>query len=96
MIPSPWEWALLALAAFRVWKLIADDTITEPLRKRYVDGHEWRETFTECPWCAGFWIALAWVGAFWLWPHWTLVAAVPFAVSAAVGALAVTVNRVAE
>lgn len=85
MIPSPWVFALLALAAWRVWKLIAEDTITAPIRARFIDGHEWRETFAQCPWCAGFWIALAWTVAFWLEPHWTTVAAVPFALSATVG-----------
>ena len=29
MIPSPWEFALLALAAYRLWRLIADDDITQ-------------------------------------------------------------------
>jgi hypothetical protein len=84
---DPWEFALVALAAWRTWKLLAEDTITEPLRARYIEGHEWRETFTECPWCAGFWVALAWVAAFWVEPLWTVIVAVPFAVSAAVGTL---------
>ena len=40
--------------------------------------------FIECPFCFGFWIAIAWWGAFQLWEHGTLVAAVPLAVSAGV------------
>jgi hypothetical protein len=31
-VPGPWAFALLTLAAFRIYRLIARDTITEPLR----------------------------------------------------------------
>lgn len=31
-IPDAWQFVLLALAAYRVYRLIARDTITEPLR----------------------------------------------------------------
>lgn len=31
-VPGPWAFALLALAAFRLYRLAARDTITEPLR----------------------------------------------------------------
>jgi hypothetical protein len=95
MIPAPWEFALLALAAWRLWLLIAEDTITEPARRRFVTGHRWREDLIECPYCLGAWISFAWVAAFWLWPHGTLVAAVPLAVSAAVGVVATAVHTLA-
>lgn len=43
-LPSPnwWQFALLALAAFRVYRLIARDTITEPVREAitYRDDRE--------------------------------------------------------
>lgn len=32
-VPGPWAFALLALAAFRLYRLAARDTITEPLRE---------------------------------------------------------------
>ena len=77
MIPEPWAFALLALAAFRVWKLIAEDTLLDrPLRRL----REW-EAVT-CPWCSGAWITVAWWAAWLLWPHGTLVAAVALAVDA--------------
>lgn len=41
-----------------------------------------------CPWCCGFWLALAWWAAWLLFDHWTLVAAVPWALSALVGLVA--------
>lgn len=31
-VPTAWEFVLLALAAYRVYRLIARDTITDPLR----------------------------------------------------------------
>lgn len=38
--PDAWTFVLLALAAFRVYRLIARDTITEPIRAKltYPDG----------------------------------------------------------
>jgi hypothetical protein len=29
LIPEPWEFALLALAAFRIWKLVGDDAVLD-------------------------------------------------------------------
>lgn len=67
MIPEPWEFVLLSLAAFRVWKLIADDRILDRPRDWLLDriigkrgeqkGIYWSD-FLTCPWCAGFWITL--------------------------------------
>jgi hypothetical protein len=98
-VPNWYELILLSLAAWRVFQLIAFDTIMEGAR-RYVtrapkdwDGESpitaksYRETvalFIQCPYCAGFWIGLLWWGAWLLWPHGTTVAAVPFAISAGV------------
>jgi len=92
VIPEPWTFALLALAAFRIWKLIADDRILDRPRD-WVLGHidvkrggtYWSD-FLTCPWCAGFWIVLAWTVAWWIEAD-TLVVAVPFAISAVVGLL---------
>lgn len=98
MIPNWYELALLGLAAFRVWKLLGDDTILDTPRNALIAwldkggnrAHaraQYVSIMLECPWCAGFWISLAWWGAWALWPHGTLVAAIPFAVSALVGLL---------
>lgn len=96
-IPNWWEFVLLALAAFRAWKLIADDDITEKPRtwvlavvqRRRGNGKAvyWKD-FLVCPWCAGFWISLAWWGAWQAWPHGSLVVATVFALSAVVGIVA--------
>lgn len=99
MIPSVWSFALLALAAFRSWKLIGDDAILDWPREWALDKIErwpewWRRTeyFVTCPWCAGAWLALVWWGAWAIWPHWAVVVAVPFAISAAVGYLGVIID----
>jgi hypothetical protein len=91
-IPNWYEIILLALAAWRTFQLIALDDITDGFR-RYVTqvsrttNKAKRETlllFIECPYCAGFWIALAWWAAFQIHEFGTLVVAVPFALSAGV------------
>jgi hypothetical protein len=101
VIPSFLTLTLLVLAAYRTWKLIAEDTILDRPRKAliaWVDqsgrggtaAHRramYVALFIECPWCAGFWISLAWWGAWQAWPHGTLVAAGPMAISAIVGIL---------
>ncbi len=81
---GPWQFALVSLAAWRTFHLLAFDSILDPARDMFYNVHEGRTSdFVSCPFCLGFWVALAWVAAFWLEPHWTVIAAVPFAVSAA-------------
>jgi hypothetical protein len=86
----------LVLASWRVFQLLAfDDILDRP--RRYVTRvpRSWREgdstpagfratlgEFIECPYCLGFWIALAFFGAWEIWPHGTLVAATPLMLSA--------------
>ena len=95
-IPDWYVLVLLALAAFRTWRLLAEDDILDRPR-RYVTrlGEKWEKdgdvvpmeyrirlgAFIECPWCLGFWVALSWWGAWQIWPHGTEIAAVPLALS---------------
>src|SRR5690606_17944281 len=51
--------ALLALAAYRLWRLVALDYITESLRFRFLPEGTVRSTFVTCPWCLGTWLVLA-------------------------------------
>lgn len=96
-VPGWYEGLLLALAAFRTFKLLATDTILDwPRNRSYEQVFHWWgpkaklywQEFLECPWCTGFWMSLGWWGAWQLWPHGSLVAAVPMALSALVGTLA--------
>lgn len=97
-VPNWYSLTLLALAAFRTWRLLAvDDILNVP--RRYVTRlpKGWKEgdpvpanynyalpAFIACPWCLGFWLSLAWWGLWQAWPHGTLVAASVAAVSALV------------
>ena len=98
-VPNWWETLLLALAAWRVFHLLAHDDILDGPRRRVLrlaktwkkdgdaTGELYRENwaaFITCPYCAGFWIALVWWAAWLVWPHATLVAATPFVLNAGV------------
>lgn len=52
---------LIGLASYRIWRLVAEDTITEGLRVRFLPGQV--EGFIYCPWCLGTWLAF---GVTWL------------------------------
>jgi hypothetical protein len=75
--------AVCALAGYRIGRLAAIDTITEPVRTRLTlwaypgrrrrRGREWLHDLITCPWCAGTW-ATATITPIWLattgWPGW--------------------------
>ena len=83
-LPDWWEGVLLALAAWRAWHLIALDDLTDRPRRYVTKGRDKLLDFIECPYCLGFWTALAWVIAFAIWDTGTLWAALPFAANAGV------------
>lgn len=82
-----WPFILLALAAYRTWRLLADDTILDRPRAWVVRSERVSE-FASCCWCLGFWVTLAWWASWELWPHGTLLAAAPMALAAIVGLVA--------
>ena len=100
--PRWWEFALLSLAVFRIWKLLAEDTILDRPRAWLLKAGGWRPdsnqapprsyrehlaTFITCPWCAGFWLSIG-VWVLWLCDNdLTSALAVPWAISAVVGLL---------
>lgn len=99
-IPTWWEAVLGLAAGFRVWRLLAEDTVLNRPRAWVFGLGDWTSgpppvgyrgklaDFVTCPWCFGFWVVVAgWL--LWLvWPDGTLVLATPFALSAAVGVIA--------
>jgi hypothetical protein len=88
--------------------LLAEDVILDRPRRWLVRlDREWEEglalpenyrsglaEFITCAWCLGFWVSvgvwLAWI----IEPHGTLVVAVPFAISAAVGLIRTRLDEV--
>ena len=99
-VPNWWATILLVGAAFRLTRLIGWDTVTDPLRRKLTGLGDWVggdlppaykrswDAFLHCPYCLGWWVSLALWGAWQAWPHGTLVAATPLALSAAVGIVA--------
>lgn len=100
-VPNWWTLILLGGASFRMYRLIAMDTLLDTPRAWLVGLGVWKDgmpipttyrkglaEFITCPWCLGFWITLAWWAAWQGWPHGTLVVAAPLSISAAVGLVA--------
>lgn len=55
---------LIGATAYRVWRLIAVDSITSTPRLKLIKPGSWLDTLVSCPWCLGSWIAFgitAWV-----------------------------------
>lgn len=93
VIPGWLPLFVLALAVFRVYRLIAEDDILDGPRDRLLDKLEDErleklDKLITCPWCLGFWLSvLAWV-AWLITPSWTVGLALPWALSALVAFLA--------
>lgn len=68
---------LAALAAARTFRLLAVDSITEPLRTLVYRGPAWLTLLWACPFCLGWWVTLGWVLTGYLWAGtmaWTVLA----------------------
>lgn len=68
-------WTLiLGLAAFRLWRLAAVDSITEPLHGRILamksPAGQWFSSMWHCPWCLGFHLSIV------VWALWTYLPAI--------------------
>ncbi len=50
---------VLALCAFRLTRLVVEDTITEPIRRRLALRAGWLAAMLGCWWCAGFYVSAA-------------------------------------
>lgn len=98
-VPDWWAVTLLALAAYRVWRILAEDSVLDGLRRRVLRmGDDWEKegdplppnyrwrlgNFVRCPACLGFWVALAWWIGWEINGKWALIFAAPFAISQAV------------
>ena len=93
-VPNWWQFALLAAAGWRIFQLIARDDILDRPRAWALGYTGWKggelpktyrakwSEFVTCPYCAGFWMVVCWWIAWQISEHWTLVFAVPWALSA--------------
>lgn len=83
-VPDWYVLILLALATYRVWRLLAEDAILDPVRRPVLRRFpsEKLVEFVECPFCAGWWIGIVWWLCWTAWPEWTTIVAVPFALNA--------------
>ncbi|GIV03713.1 MAG: hypothetical protein KatS3mg015_2543 [Fimbriimonadales bacterium] len=98
MIPDPYELVLLALASYRTWRLLAEDSILDWPRRKLLRLGNWRQegdpvpldyrsglgSFISCPACLGAWTSIAWYMAWLVFPEETLPLAVVFSISALV------------
>jgi hypothetical protein len=98
-VPDWWGFVLLGLASFRIWRILAVDTILEGVRNRLFRWEDYQggaperyryglDEFVKCPWCFGWWVVLGWWGLWQVWEHAVYVMSVPLALSTVVGYLA--------
>jgi hypothetical protein len=99
-VPPAYEFVLLALASFRLTRLIAWDTWPPVSRARIwllyrPEGGLRSDALDElfaCPFCLGFWISLAFYLAWLFFPTATLAVSIVLALSAIVGLVAKTLD----
>lgn len=95
-VPDWWQFFLLAVASFRLWRIVADDDILSRPRRWAFGLGDWQDDgdpvpstyrrglaeFVTCPWCLGLWISFAFFGFWLLYPEGALVCATVLALSA--------------
>lgn len=85
MIIDPFTFILIALAVFRISRLIIEDQIFEWLRERIwkkFPPHTWLGYLITCYWCLSIWFSLAFAICYTIVPVATAFVALPFALSA--------------
>ena len=105
MIPDPFEFLLLALAAWRVWRLVAEDALLDRPREWLLGapvptgnatplpGYRPKVAYwLTCPYCCGFWISVGWWAGWLLLDEWAVAGAVPWAISAVVALVATNLD----
>ena len=82
---------LSGVVSYRLWRIVAVDSITEPIRHRLFAGStvpavQWLDEMAGCAWCLGFWVNFALASA--LADTWQSVAAVALVGSVVTGKMA--------
>jgi len=91
MLLEPLTFVILALAAFRVTRVITTDTVFEAVRekiwKKFPPSKGFGYLIT-CDWCTGFYVSIAFVLAYLLVPVIVYVVSLVLSISAIIGLLA--------
>jgi hypothetical protein len=88
--PDALTFVILALATFRLARLVTTDTISRRLRDAIWKRHSPTKGLgylITCNWCLSIYVGIAFEISRTINPVWTLVCAVPLALSAAAGLL---------
>ena len=91
MILEPLTFVILALAAFRVTRVITTDVIFESVRERIWKKFPSSKGFgylITCDWCTGFYVSIIFVLAYLLVPVIVYVVSLVLSISAIIGLLA--------
>jgi hypothetical protein len=91
MILEPLTFVILALAAFRVTRVITTDVVFESVRERIWKKFPSSKGFgylITCDWCTGFYVSIAFVLAYLLVPVIVYVVSLVLSISAIIGLLA--------
>lgn len=90
------ELIVLALAVYRICRLIIEDAVTERLREavwRRFDASRGIGYLITCYWCTGFWVASLLVLLFIIVPVPTMAASLILALSALAGIIAARLDH---
>jgi hypothetical protein len=91
MLLEPLTFVILALAAFRVTRVITTDVVFEAVRekiwKKFPPSKGFGYLIT-CDWCTGFYVSIAFVLAYLLVPVIVYVVSLVLSISAIIGLLA--------
>lgn len=77
---------VVALAVFRITRLLVVDSITDPLRD-FASRWWFTDELLSCPWCTSFWVGLGATIVYALSPDVAFWLSLPFAFSAVAGLL---------
>jgi hypothetical protein len=93
---DPFTFILLALAAYRITRLLIQDEILAGPREALFNRLKPTSKITyflNCYWCLGFWVSILVVLAYSLFPGVMIVVALVLAMSALVGIVDALLNR---
>jgi hypothetical protein len=89
---DPFTFVILALAAFRITRLITTDTIFDPIREKIWNKYPPNRInigyLITCDWCTSIWVAPIVIFSYLLVPSVVFVVSLVLATSAVVGFLA--------